>query len=170
MKAIITIIAGLSFMFHSTTTSANGPCSTDPYKAFDFWLGYWEVHDKSGKLQGTNRIEKSADGCFIHENWTAGNNSTGYSINYYNPVTEKWSQKWVSAGSVIEYSGKIEKAGELVLEGMIYYQQSKQKAKFRGTWTLLEDGRVRQFFEQHDKESDEWKVWFEGFYSKKNKQ
>lgn len=32
-------------------------------------------------------------------------------------------------------------------------------------WKLLEDGRVRQFFEEQD-EQGEWQVWFEGFYSR----
>jgi hypothetical protein len=41
-------------------------------------------------------------------------------------------------------------------------------APFRGLWTLLPDGRVRQFFEQYDKDSESWAPWFEGFYTKTN--
>ena len=39
---------------------------------------------------------------------------------------------------------------------------------FRGTWTLLEDGRVRQFFEQSADQGKSWQAWFEGFYKRKS--
>ena len=35
---------------------------------------------------------------------------------------------------------------------------------FRGTWTPLADGRVRQFFEQST-DGVEWTPWFDGYYS-----
>ena len=36
---------------------------------------------------------------------------------------------------------------------------------FRGRWTPLEDGRVRQLFQQQDDEGV-WQTWFDGYYSR----
>lgn len=142
------------------------PCSdNEKYHQFDFWLGNWDVYDDKGTKQGSNIIEKIYDGCLITESWTSVNNTPGFSTNYYNPVTDKWAQRWVSAGSIIEYEGGLKK-GSMILEGKIYYHKSKLSAPFRGTWTLLEDGRVRQFFEQYKAKDKKWNVWFEGFYVK----
>lgn len=164
-------ISSLFILLNLSITNAEEkkpmPCMENPkYSEFDFWLGDWDVFDKKGNKQGTNTIKKIYDGCLITESWMSVNNTPGFSTNFYNPVTDKWAQRWVSAGSIIEYDGGI-KDGSMVLEGHIYYQQSKQSAPFRGTWTLLEDGQVRQFFEQFDKEKNKWNVWFEGFYVKK---
>ena len=162
----VLIMTGFSPVYANQT-----PCQKDVnYQAFDFWLGEWQVTNKQGVVQGTNSITKSDDGCLIHERWTSAQGNKGYSSNYYNPITKLWAQRWVSAGSVIEYTGGSEKPGQMSLEGMIYYQQNGLQAKFRGTWSLLEDGRVRQFFEQYNADKEEWSVWFEGFYSKINKE
>lgn len=170
MKSFTVLTILLFLLCHSTVLAQKTPCQQDPaYQAFDFWLGHWDVHDKDGKFQGTNLIEKTADGCLIREQWTSAQGNQGFSINYYNPVTKVWAQKWVSYGSVIEYTGVIEKAGSLQLVGTIYYQQNKTQAPFRGTWTLLEDGKVRQLFEQQDPASNQWNTWFDGYYTlKKN--
>jgi hypothetical protein len=39
---------------------------------------------------------------------------------------------------------------------------------FRGLWTPLPDGRVRQFFEQSNDGGETWVPWFEGFYTRKD--
>jgi hypothetical protein len=152
----------------SVPTLANqAPCLSDKnYQAFDFWLGDWQVTDAQGVIQGSNQITKSEDSCLIHEHWTSALGNKGYSLNYYNPVTRLWAQRWVSAGSVIEYTGTSEQPGVMTLKGKIYYQQNGLTADFKGTWTLLEDGRVRQLFQQYDDKTKQWNVWFEGFYSK----
>ena len=142
------------------------PCMDNAkYQEFDFWLGSWNVFDAKGNKQGSNVIEKIYNGCLITENWTSINNTPGYSMNYYNPVTDKWAQRWVSAGTIIEYEGGL-KEGAMVLEGTIYYHKSVESAAFKGTWSLLEDGRVRQFFEQYSKKESTWKTWFDGYYVK----
>jgi hypothetical protein len=51
------------------------------------------------------------------------------------------------------------------MEGTIYYLAAQRSAAFRGRWTPLEDGRVRQFFEEKDQEGN-WQVWFDGFYTR----
>jgi hypothetical protein len=41
-------------------------------------------------------------------------------------------------------------------------------APFRGLWTLLPDGRVRQFFEQSNDDGKTWVTWFDGYYTRKS--
>jgi hypothetical protein len=89
------------------------------------------------------------------------------SINYLDHATGEWVQIWNSAGgSQINIRGGLTDDG-MLLEGTIHYVANDTTAKFRGLWTPLDDGRVRQFFEQFDEESQEWRPWFEGFYSRK---
>ena len=142
------------------------PCmENSKYQEFDFWLGDWEVFDVKGTKQGSNKIEKIYGGCLITESWTSVNNTPGFSTNYYNPVTDKWAQRWVSKGTIIEYEGGMNN-GSMILEGTIYYHKSEKSAPFKGTWTLLEDGRVRQFFEQYSQKDKKWLTWFDGYYVK----
>jgi len=54
----------------------------------------------------------------------------------------------------------------MVLSGRINYYSTGKSHAFRGTWTPLADGSVRQFFEQQDPESQAWAVWFDGIYVK----
>lgn len=164
--SILTLVC-ISLCLDISAATPKSVCLNDPaYNGWDFWLGDWVVHDKSGKLQGHNSISKSNDGCFIDERWTSVNKTTGYSLNYYNPVSKLWSQKWVSAGSVIEYSGALTEPNKLVLEGYLFNQIQKTKSAFKGTWSLLDDGRVRQLFEIYNDEKKNWNVWFDGYYTK----
>jgi hypothetical protein len=136
-----------------------------PHRQFDFWVGQWEVRDVEGVLQGHNLIEVVQKGCALREQWTSVQGGTGESLNYYTPESGYWHQLWIDAGaSTIDISGKLEN-GSMVLRGSIYYLQRQQSFPFRGSWTPLEDGRVRQFFQQQD-EDGEWQTWFEGFYSR----
>lgn len=135
-----------------------------PHRQFDFWLGKWEVRDAEGTLQGNNLIESVQMGCVLREQWRSVSGGTGESLNYYSASSGHWRQLWVDAGSsIIDISGGI-REGSMVLEGTIEYLQSGKVFPFRGTWTPLDDGRVRQFFQQQDPQG-QWKTWFEGFYS-----
>jgi hypothetical protein len=142
-------------------------CDTSSaHRAFDFWVGDWEVRDAQGKLQGYNAVTAVQDGCALQEHWHSVRGGTGQSINYYHPGHGHWRQLWTDAGaSIIDIRGGPE--GEaMVLSGTIYYLDSQEERLFRGRWTPLADGRVRQFFEEQD-ESGAWQPWFEGFYSRR---
>ncbi|WP_395376147.1 tetratricopeptide repeat protein [Marinicella sp. W31] len=139
---------------------------------FDFWLGNWAVYgnlEKQGPLFGHNHIEKIENGCLIMEHWKGARGSTGTSMNYYDGVLDKWVQNWVSAGgTTITTTGGIEN-GSMVLTGKIFYvkvAQGPQVRDFRGTWTLVQEGIVRQFFEESIDGGKTWYTWFEGFYFK----
>ncbi len=157
-----------SLVLHSSGAfSQQTACSDNPqFSAWDFWLGSWDVTSNiNGAVAGSNIIEKQEGGCLIMEKWTGAAGGTGTSLNYYNPLENKWRQLWVSIGAYsIDISGGIE-SGSMVLSGNIY-NFAGGSSPFRGTWTPNADGSVRQFFEQYNDETETWDVWFDGRYVK----
>ena len=139
--------------------------ASEGHRQFDFWVGKWSVADGSGKAQGNNAIRRIQNGCALEEQWVSVRGGTGQSLNYYHPGRNEWHQLWTDGGaSIIDIRGGL-RDGSMVLVGTIYYLEKSVEREFRGTWTPLADGRVRQFFEERDEEGV-WQVWFEGFYTR----
>jgi hypothetical protein len=163
--ALAALLAGARGWTAAPAAPAAPPptCDTAEFRAFDFWLGQWEVFLPDGRRAGANRIQASADGCVLTESWSGVGGSSGYSMNFYDPERDAWRQLWVSSGTTIDISGGLED-GAMLLEGKIYYRGTGEDRPFRGHWSVQPDGRVRQFFEEQVEEA--WQPWFEGFYAK----
>ena len=144
------------------------PCENEPrFAEFDFWLGEWAVRTRDGSYAGANVITREERGCVIVERWSGASGGTGMSINYLDHATGEWVQIWNAAtGTQIAIRGGLSDDG-MLLTGKIHYVSNGVTADFRGLWTPLEDGRVRQFFEQSTDGGATWQPWFEGFYSRK---
>ncbi len=174
-KLLIIIVLLISFSVHAQDDSDASqapaspvfPCEDDArFAEFDFWVGEWDVHVGNGNLAGQNRIERAQRGCVLIENWTSASGGTGMSINYVDKTTGEWVQIWNDAGgSQIHIRGGLTDDG-MLLEGTIHYVANGTTAPFRGLWTPMPDGRVRQFFEQSNDDGETWVPWFEGFYSR----
>jgi hypothetical protein len=52
------------------------------------------------------------------------------------------------------------------LVGTLHTVSNGTTVPFRALFTLLSDGRVRQFFEQSNDDGATWVPWFEGFYTR----
>ena len=141
------------------------PCEGTPASsAFDFWLGDWEVRLADGTLIGHSTVTKRDGGCSIVELWSGAGGSSGTSVNYFLPSRDQWRQIWVgSAGTLIDMVGSSMTDG-MRLEGTIEYAGQDRVLAFRGHWTALADGRVRQHFEEFDLVAQGWNTWFEGYY------
>ena len=140
------------------------PCSAEVHRQFDFWAGSWDVHNKDGKHVGENTIV--SHGCWLAETWKGNGGSRGMSLNFVDAATGKWTQDWVDNGGgriVIEggWSG-----GAMTLTGEHILPDGTRRP-FRGIWTPLEDGRVRQLFEEVADEQAGWATWFDGYYTKR---
>lgn len=160
-RLVILLLAGLA----AGAAAAQAPpvCESAPYRAFDFWLGTWQVDLPDGQAAGRNVIAREQAGCVLVERWEGAGGGTGMSMNFYDPAAGHWRQLWVSAGTQIDIAGNL-RDGAMVLEGTITYLQDARTRPFRGTWTPLADGRVRQFFEEAA--GGEWTPWFEGVYTR----
>lgn len=145
------------------------PCAhRQEFRAFDFWLGDWEVRTADDRIAGHNSVTAAQRGCVFLENWTSATGGMGMSINYLDKPTSEWVQIWVSEdGGQIDIRGGLTDDG-MLLVGRIYYVADNTTAAFRGLWTPLNDGRVRQFFEQSNDGGETWERWFEGFYTRVN--
>jgi hypothetical protein len=145
------------------------PCEQDSaFAAFDFWVGTWDVHTADGKFVGSNDIKRAQRGCVLIENWSSAGGGSGMSINYLDKTTDEWVQIWNDgSGSQINIRGGMTDEG-MLLVGTIHYVAKGTTAAFRGLWTPLPDGRVRQFFEQSNDDGETWSPWFEGFYTRKS--
>ena len=153
----------------SGLTSANAfaaapACSGAEHRAFDFWLGDWQVHKPDGKLAGRNRITREYDGCVIHEHYTTEHGYSGESLNIYDASRKVWHQTWVdNSGLLLTLEGGVQ-AGAMVLQGQTVGQDGKI-AKQRITWTPNADGSVRQLWEATNARG-EWTTSFDGRYTR----
>ncbi|MEM8485167.1 MAG: hypothetical protein AAF564_06435 [Bacteroidota bacterium] len=143
------------------------PCTADEaYTAFDFWIGEWIVETADGNKAGENSITREVSGCMLQERWTSARGSSGQSINYYDPSDGLWHQVWTDvAGNIGYFEGGLEN-GSMVLKGR-WVNPDGSSYLLNGTWSQLEDGRVRQHFEQSTDDGKTWSTWFDGYYRKK---
>ena len=144
---LLLLMGLLSSFAHAQQGSSPPPCEADAqFAEFDFWLGTWDVHDAQGNFAGTNTIIREQSGCVLMENWSGVQGGTGMSINYLDKAKGEWVQIWHAAsGYQIDIRGGLTKDG-MLLTGTIHYINNGNTAAFRGLWTPLPDGRVRQFF------------------------
>ena len=143
-------------------------CCSANYQAFDFWIGEWEVFKSDGTLLGTNTITKDHDGCVLSENWSSANSGfTGTSTNFFNKRTGQWEQLWVdNSGSYLHLRGsRIE--NQMILASDEIPREEKPAYVNRITWTLNEDGTVRQLWEILVG-GEVTNVAFDGIYRKSN--
>ncbi len=178
MHISIRIIAGIVLLlgFTNPVQSQSPPSppaafceNNDGFGDWDFWVGDWNVYsnDEARTFAGTNSITKHYHSCLIKETWVSATGNGGFSINYFNPNKDEWRQVWVANGYSIDYTGGLNDAGSLVLEGKIYNYATHVTQRMRGIWTPEENDDVIQHFDAFDAETDAWQVWFEGRYVKK---
>ncbi len=145
--------------------SPAAPCTTPEHRAFDFWIGEWNVHTPKGKLAGTNRIDKEYGGCVLHERYDTGRSYRGESLNAYDAGRKLWHQTWVdSSGTLLLLEGGL-RDGSMVLAGETIGPLGKP-VKQRITWTPNADGSVRQLWESTDA-TGRWTVVFDGRYTRR---
>lgn len=135
-------------------------------RAFDFWLGDWDVYATQNPTfkTGFNRIVRAAEGCVIVENWEAVGPHTGMSINYFDPYDKKWKQKWAGSGQDIQdfFDGEyVDNAMRFKFIG-----RNPDGTTFNGrlTFTNMEPGKVRQHSERTDVDGKTWQTIYDFTY------
>ena len=140
-------------------------CEQPEHRAFDFWLGDWQVHTPDGELAGYNHIEREYGGCVIHERYTSVRDFRGESLNIYDATRGIWHQTWVdNSGQLLILEGGIID-GNMVLEGETAGDNGSSTRQ-RITWTANPDGSVRQLWESRDA-GPGWTVVFDGLYTRR---
>jgi hypothetical protein len=158
----------LAALFGSSVGFAAAPaspaCTDSAYRAFDFWLGDWQVHKPDGKLAGHNRITREYGGCVIHEHYTTEHGYSGESLNIYDASRKVWHQTWVdNGGLLLVLEGGLQE-GAMILQGKTT-GAGGAITRQRITWTPASDGSVRQLWQATDAKG-EWTTAFDGKYTK----
>ncbi|HZY81910.1 MAG TPA: hypothetical protein VFE50_20440 [Cyclobacteriaceae bacterium] len=145
------------------------PCRTLPEaKQFDFWLGEWDVHPTANMsaLAGYNKITRAAEGCLIVESWTSAGPHSGMSLNYYDPATRLWNQKWVGSGQDIQ-----EFTDGVYADNMMRFKfvgRNPDGTTFQGRLTFTNmNGKVRQHSERTNDNGSTWQTIYDFTYVRK---
>ena len=160
------ILAILFILGNSDVLAQTGDkCSASAYRAFDFWIGEWQVTGPDGQLAGRNLIEKIHDGCALRENWSSATSSfTGTSLNFYNQRLKQWHQTWVdNQGGSLDLNGTGD-GSTMTLASQVALDAQGREVKHTITWTKNKDGSVRQLWETST--NGEISTAFDGLYTK----
>jgi hypothetical protein len=166
MNAKLAAAAACACLASGTASGATPPCAAEAHRAFDFWVGEWDVRDADGKAAGVNQVTSEENGCVIVEHWRSAQGGHGQSWNYYDPATKKWNQLWIGLGLLLHMEGDAGE-GSMRLQGPLQYLAQDKATTLRGTWTALPDGRVRQLFEESEDGGKTWTLWFDGYYARR---
>ncbi len=168
------MIASLIAFTLSQTVPQEAPtpppaCNTAEHAKFDFWVGEWDVFPNGSDTQvARSKIERLYAGCAIRENWMPLQGAGGGSLNSFDPKTGRWHQTWIggSPGRVEFVGGAIE--GGMVLQG--YWNNIGGPGKnglVKMTYTLREDGSVRQYGQVSFDHGTNWADSFDLIYRPK---
>lgn len=148
----------------ATNGTVSESCQADAYRAFDFWLGEWDVYSQ-GKLAGHNHIMKILDGCAISESWEGVSGGRGHSLNAYDVKADSWSQYWTdSNGLVLRLVGEFSDGSMKMLGLTVVPGEEVSTIRHQISWTPMDNGHIRQLWESSPSGSDEWQVIFDGVY------
>ena len=165
---MIVQIASLLLAQAATAQAATPPpgCTGEEHAALDFWVGEWDVYPNGrDTLVAHSRIEKLYNGCAIRENWMPLRGAGGGSLTGFDPETGRWHQTWIgSSPGVVRFEGGPV-GGKMVLTG--WWQGSGpngEDGQTRMTYSVAEDGAVRQFGEFSADHGLTWQPNFDFIY------
>ncbi len=158
-----------SALFAATASGKNAispppPCSASEYRQFDFLLGDWEVRGRQGnQLLGTDRYERSANGCWLQEHWHSAQGGEGTSLSSWDTNYRVWRQYWSGGdGTVLRIEGGLQD-GTMTMRGVLPGKTRGEQWQ-RLVWTPNADGSVTQQWETSDDAGKSWQVSFLGIY------
>ncbi len=143
-------------------------CCTENHRAFDFWLGEWDVRNEQGAVQGTNSIVSLQDGCVMQENWKGASGSNGTSYNFFDSADDTWNQVWIdNSGNVLKLKGNLNAEGAMVMSSELVQNPDGDDYFHQISWTPHEDGSVTQLWVTLNKSGEIASTLFKGRYGKK---
>jgi dihydroorotase/N-acyl-D-amino-acid deacylase len=162
----IAVMLGLAALASPAEAAAQAStCSTEAHRAFDFWIGTWEVRTPNGALAGHNTIRPLMGGCVLHEQYTTPSGYEGESLNIYDASRGVWHQSWVDNGGLLLLLEGGFDAGSMSLQGETYDTAGVATLN-RITWSRVggDPDRVRQHWELSSDGGATWSTAFDGLY------
>ena len=165
---VLALLLGGSNMATHAAPPALMRCEAEEHRQFDFWLGEWDVYGgpKGDTLVGTNRIERSENGCWLIEHWRGASGNHGTSTNAWDVQFKRWRQFWVGGDGVVLRleGGRLGQA--MVMIGDLPDGKGGTQRQ-RITWTPQPDGAVIQQWDTSDDDGGSWQASFRGIYRKR---
>ena len=145
-------------------------CSSPDNRAFDFWVGDWDVFDvdSPAKIAAHARVDLILGGCAVHEDYQQVDGLRGESFSLYDINRKQWHQTWVTnRGTLLLIDGSAQ-SGEMVLSGVAHAPDGKAQL-IRGTWKP--QGRdVRETAEVSHDEGKTWRPLFDIVFRPKSEE
>lgn len=144
-------------------SAAARDCSGPEYRAFDFWLGAWNV-GADGQFAGTNDVTVAYGGCALREHWQGADGGKGTSLSGYDRQSERWYQLWID-----DRGGLVRLVGGPQDTSMVFSSvaPAEDGRSHRVTWTPIDGDRVRQHWESLPAGESEWRTVFDGVYERR---
>ena len=142
-------------------------CTAPAHRAFDFWVGSWDVFVTGTRHQaGSSVVERKDGGCVVTEQWTSlGAPLTGRSLNMFDVTTGRWVQVWMdSAGEISRYEGGPTPTGMLLVAEDEVSPSRPARQSLRMTFTRNPDGSVRQLGETSPDRGVSWTTSYDFTY------
>lgn len=141
------------------------PCTSDDHRAFDFWIGSWEVRTPDGRVAGHNTIERAMGGCVLHEQYETPRGYEGESFNIYDASRGVWHQTWTDNGGLLLLLEGGMEGDTMVLEGETVGTDG-EVSRQRISWSQVDGDpdRVRQHWESSSDGGATWSTAFDGLY------
>lgn len=151
MKRLWMAVTGLMMLVPSVAFAAEPAapppsCAEDQkFREQDFTIGTWNVYS-NGKLSAQVRMERSLNGCAIHEVWTTegGRPGSGLGLFTYSRLSGKWQYLWAAdTGASTSFEGSLIGAGEMRYVTVKPLPGGKSRLRH---WSLIAqpDGGVRE--------------------------
>ena len=147
--------------------SISSACDNNNARAFDFWIGNWNVYDTAGNKIGHNKISLIEGGCGLREEWIGSRlGYSGSSYNYFDPTTSLWNQLWIdSQGAILQLKGGM-KGEEMVMKSDPTNLANGGVLINRITWKPVSANEVVQCWERSTDGGKSWDTIFKGLYEK----
>ena len=158
----LALVTALTVVANATAQDGESkpvPCSSKQHRAFDFWIGEWDVTAPAREgWRARSSISLGNNSCSLHEDYSSPGGYAGRSINFYDAKKNTWHQTWIdNQGAPLYLEGEPTDQGMTLSDGTN-----------RITWTLLPDGRVRQHWQVNQGEGANWSTAFDGYYQRRN--
>lgn len=122
-------------------------CSAPEHRAFDFWLGEWDVYRTGAdEIAGRSTIAAADNGCVVTEHFrSVGAAYSGRSLNLYDRETGRWRQIWMdSTGDITDFQGGPTETGMMLTAENDVSPQERTPHQTRMIFVREANGDVRQ--------------------------
>lgn len=143
-----------------TTPPVLQDCKASEYRLLDFAVGSFTMHTAKGQLAGHLRFQEKLEGCAIAGYWAGSQGGQGEVNLYFDRSDGRWHQLYLADdGWVLHFSGQFE-GHSLVMTGLNTFADGRRGLQ-RMSWSMLPDGRLRQFWEISLNDGKSWETLFE---------